>query len=97
MPGVIDADTHISESEGMWELMEPSMYPRRPVMTEVPDDTLYADINVLWLIDGNLFPKPAGRGGFRLVTPSRSKAQGRRQDVLIACREITDVPARLAD
>ena len=97
MPGVIDADTHISESEGMWEFMEPSMYPRRPVMTEVPDDTLYADINVLWLIDGNLFPKPAGRGGFRLVTPSRSKAQGRRQDVLIACREITDVPARLAD
>ena len=97
MPGVVDADTHISESEGMWELMAPSMYPRRPVMTEVPDDTLYADINVLWLIDGNLFPKPAGRGGFRLVTPSRSKGQVRRQDVLIACREITDVPARLAD
>lgn len=97
MPGVIDADTHISESEGMWDLMDSSMRPRRPVMTEVPDDTLYGDLNVLWLIDGNIFPKPAGRGGFRLVTPSRSKGQARRQDVLMACREITDVPARLAD
>ena len=29
---IIDADTHISESEGMWELMDESMHPRRPVM-----------------------------------------------------------------
>lgn len=94
---IIDADTHISESEGMWELMDESMRPRRPVVAGIPDDTLYGDINVLWLIDGNIFPKPAGKGGFRLITPSQAKGQLKRKDVLTACREITDVNARLAD
>jgi len=94
---IIDADTHISESESMWELMDEAMHPRRPVMAGIPDDTVYGDINVLWLIDGNIFPKPAGKGGFRLVTPSRAKGQLERNDVLTACREITDVEARLAD
>ena len=94
---IIDADTHISESVGMWELMDESMRPRRPVVTRIPDDTLYGDINVLWLIDGNIFPKPAGKGGFRLVTPSQAKGQLKRKDVLTGCREITDVDARLAD
>lgn len=97
MAGVIDADTHIAESEEMWSLMDESNYARRPVMTRIPDDTLYGDINALWLIDGNIFPKPAGKGGFRLITPSRAKGQFNRKDVLVACREITDVGARLAD
>lgn len=94
---IIDADTHIAESENMWRLMDAPMYPRRPVMAGIPDDTVYGDINVLWLIDGQLFPKPAGKGGFRLITPSQAKGQRARNDVLTACREITNVDARLAD
>ena len=27
MPGIIDADTHISESEAMWAMMDKEMYP----------------------------------------------------------------------
>ena len=66
MPGIIDADTHISESESMWRLLDKEMYPRRPIIVSVPDDTLYGNRNAFWLIDGNIFPKPAGRGSFRL-------------------------------
>lgn len=32
MPGIIDADTHIGESESMWKFFDKSMYHRRPVM-----------------------------------------------------------------
>lgn len=41
MAGIIDADTHIAESESMWTYFDPSMYHRRPVMVSAPDDTLY--------------------------------------------------------
>ena len=41
MKKIVDADTHISESEHMWELFDSEMYKRRPVLVSVPDDTLY--------------------------------------------------------
>lgn len=61
MVGVVDADTHIAESESMWNLMDANMYHRRPVLVSMPDDTLYKDWNALWLIDGNIFAKPLGK------------------------------------
>jgi len=97
MAGVIDADTHVSESERMWELIDWELYPRRPVIVSVPEDTLYGKRNAFWLIDGNIFPKPAGKGSFRLITPSASKLESSRGDIHIACRELTDPEARLAD
>jgi aminocarboxymuconate-semialdehyde decarboxylase len=97
MAGIIDADTHIAESQSMWQLMDESMYSRRPVMVSAPDDTLYGGFNMLWLIDGHVFPKPAGKGGFRIITPTASKRESARTDISIGCREITDVEARLAD
>jgi hypothetical protein len=63
MLGVVDADTHVAESLSMWDLIDTEMRHRRPVLLTMPDDTLYKDWNVLWLIDGNIFPKPVGRGG----------------------------------
>src|SRR5437016_14187264 len=77
---VVDADTHISESQGMWDLLDREMYHRRPVLVSVPDDTLYGERNAFWLIDGNIFPKPAGRGGFNLITPSAAKRQQTRSE-----------------
>jgi aminocarboxymuconate-semialdehyde decarboxylase len=97
MPGIIDADTHIAESASMWKHFDPSLYHRRPVMVSAPDDTLYRDFNVLWLIDGNIFPKASGKGGFRIITPTASKREANRTDIALGCREITDVAARLAD
>ncbi len=97
MNGIIDADTHIAESESMWNLIDETMYRRRPVMVSAPNDTLYRDFNVLWLIDGNIFPKAAGKGGFRLITPAASQRETGRTDIHRASREISDVAARLAD
>ena len=75
---IIDADTHVAESEPMWSLLEKEIHPRRPIMMQVPDDTLYGSSNAFWLIDGNIVPKPAGRGGNRLITPSASKKESSR-------------------
>lgn len=97
MAGIIDADTHIAESESMWMLMDGEMRHRRPVMVSAPEDTLYGGFNVLWLIDGKVFPKPAGKGGFRIITPTASKREAARTDISIGCREITDVESRIAD
>jgi predicted TIM-barrel fold metal-dependent hydrolase len=97
MPGIIDADTHISESEAMWSTMDREMYHRRPVMMKCPEDTLYGPRNAFWLIDGNVFPKPNGKGSFRLITPSASKLESARGDIAIGCREMTDISSRLND
>lgn len=94
---VVDADTHISESESMWELFDREMYKRRPVLVSVPDNTLYGDRNAFWLIDGNIFPKPAGKGGFNLITPSVAKRQQVRTDIAVGCRDLTDPETRLKD
>lgn len=45
MNGIIDADTQISESEAMWAMMDKSMYPRRPLMLSVPEDTSFGNRN----------------------------------------------------
>lgn len=81
----------------MWGLLDAKMYPRRPVIVSVPDDTLYGNRNAFWLVDGNIVPKPAGKGSFRLITPSAQKVETARGDITIACREITDPEARLSD
>jgi predicted TIM-barrel fold metal-dependent hydrolase len=97
MARVVDADTHIAESTHMWDLMDPEMYARRPVALKVPTDTLYGARNAFWLIDGNIIPKPAGKGGVTLITPSIAEFQASRTDINIGVRELTDVPSRLAD
>lgn len=97
MKGIIDADTHISEGEGMWALMDQSMHPRRPLMLSVPEDTVFGNRNAFWLIDGEIYPKAGGKGSFALVTPSAQKVQVGRKDSTPATREMTDIPGRLAD
>jgi len=97
MKGIIDADTHISEGAAMWALMDQAMQPRRPILLQVPEDTWYGNRNAFWLIDGEIFPKPAGKGSFALVTPSEQKVQAGRKDSTPATREMTDIKGRLAD
>ena len=97
MAGVVDADTHIAESEAMWSYIDSEMYPRRPILAKIPDDTWYKDRNAFWLIDGEIFPKPAGKGSFNLITPSAQKKESGRGDIHLAVRELTDPAARLRD
>jgi uncharacterized protein len=95
MSKVLDADTHILEPVEMWDHFEKEMYPRRPVKVSVPNDTLYGKSNAFWLIDGEIFPKPAGKGGFLLVTPHDQEAVAQRPDV--GARELLDLDWRLKD
>jgi predicted TIM-barrel fold metal-dependent hydrolase len=97
MKSVIDADTHISEGEAMWALIDKPMQPRRPIMLSVPGDTWYGNRNAFWLIDGEIYPKPAGKGSFALVTPSAQRVQEGRKDSTPQTREMTDIRGRLAD
>jgi predicted TIM-barrel fold metal-dependent hydrolase len=97
MAEVLDADTHIAESEAMWSYIDKAMYPRRPVLVRIPDDTWYHERNAFWLIDGEIFPKPAGKASFSLITPSAQKKESGRGDIHVAVRELTDPFARLKD
>jgi predicted TIM-barrel fold metal-dependent hydrolase len=97
MAGVVDADTHIAESEAMWSYIDNEMYPRRPILAKIPDDTWYKERNAFWLIDGEIFPKPAGKASFSLITPSAQKKESGRGDIHLAVRELTDPIARLRD
>ena len=97
MDGIIDADTHISEGEAMWAMMDKSMHPRRPLMLTVPEETAFGNRNAFWLIAGEIYPKASGKGSFALVTPSAQKVQEGRKDSTVGSREMTDIKTRLAD
>ena len=83
MRPIIDVDTHVAESPQMWELIDQEMYPRRPVLVSVPNDTLYGRSNAFWLLDGEIFPKPAGKGSFNLITPSANENNAQRCSVSV--------------
>jgi hypothetical protein len=94
---VVDADTHIVESEAVWDYLDEDMYSRRPIIIRVPSDTLYKTRNAFWLIDGNIRPKPAGRGGFTLHTPSVADRELNRTDTSLGSRELSDIGTRIQD
>jgi len=34
MGPIVDADTHVAESEHIWALFEKELYPKRPILTQ---------------------------------------------------------------
>jgi hypothetical protein len=64
----IDADTHVFESPPVWDFLDESMHPRRPIVLTGSRDTVYRS-GSFWLIDGNIFPRSAGKGGIRPGDP----------------------------
>ncbi len=88
----IDADTHIFESTQVWDFIDEEMYPRRPIILSGPKDTVYRRSG-FWLIDGNIFPKSAGKGGFLLGTPTEPGQIETTPDV--RARELLDIDGRL--
>ena len=92
MRPAIDADTHVFESPQVWDFIEETMYPRRPIVLSGPRDTVYKR-GSFWLIDGNIFPKSAGKGGFLLGTPTEPGQIETTPDV--RARELLDIDGRL--
>ena len=87
----IDADTHIFESAQVWDFMDEEMYLRRPVIVSGPRDTVYKRTS-FWLIDGDIFPKSAGKGGFLLGTPTEGQLEPPPD---VRARELLDIDGRL--
>ena len=91
---VIDADTHIAEPPQMWEHLEPGFYDRRPLLIQIPGDTVYGHFNAMWLIDGSIVPKAAGRASNILVTPTLQDFVQKNMDV--TSRDMTDLNLRFS-
>jgi predicted TIM-barrel fold metal-dependent hydrolase len=96
MVQVIDADGHVEESVAMFSRLEPAFQARRPIALEFDPDTAYGRYNAVWLIDGQVYPRPVGRGGILLGTPTLSQ-RAKMKPVTIPAQELTDVEARLRD
>jgi aminocarboxymuconate-semialdehyde decarboxylase len=96
MVSVIDADGHVEESTAMFSRIAPEWQARRPLALEFDRDTAYGRYNAVWLIDGQVYPRPVGRGGILLGTPTLME-RARMKPVSIPAQELTDVGARLGD
>jgi predicted TIM-barrel fold metal-dependent hydrolase len=96
MPGVVDADTHIIEHPEMWELFDPELYQRRPVLASTTENSVYGENNQVWLIDGTAVPKRFGKGS-ALVAVGGSDRENARTDIAASVRYVTDPVARVRD
>lgn len=94
MSQIIDADTHVIESEAVWRHFDPAMAARKPVLVQTQDPAT-AKVRNRWLIDGSLVPRPDGKGGQALATPpvaeTEAASRGWRTKALL------DTGARLED
>lgn len=94
MPGVVDADTHIIEHDGVFDFMDPEAAARRPVQVKAPSGLQYGRSNGFWLIDGKIVPKNVGKGSITFAVPA-ADGEGSRTDIPKPIREITDPEARV--
>ena len=62
MATVIDADTHVVESQAMWEFFDEERAHLKPVLVETRDPATGRPRN-RWVIGSQLLPRPAGFGG----------------------------------
>lgn len=93
---VVDADGHVEESQAMFSCLEKEYYEKRPVPLGFDRDTVCGPFNAVWLIDGKIYPKIAGKGGFIFRTPTFMEA-AKQKPVPIEAQEMTDVKVRLRD
>jgi uncharacterized protein len=94
MDGIIDADTHVIESDAIWKHFDSNVAHRRPVAV-VCDDLTTGKPRNRWLIDGVLVPKPDGKGGQQLATPPVNPEEAAARNW--TTKALLDVPARLED
>src|ERR1051325_9599080 len=99
MARIIDSDTHVLEHEGMWENFDDGgrMYPYRPLLVNLPPDTSWGVRNAFWLIEGEMYPKSAGRNTFPAHTPTTAIAEMQRTDISLGARQMSDIEERLRD
>jgi predicted TIM-barrel fold metal-dependent hydrolase len=94
MRGIVDADTHVVESEAIWTFFDEELAHRKPVAV-VHEDPATGQSRKRWVIDGVMVPKPDGKGGQALQTPpvDGDEARGRAWTT----KALLDIEARLED
>jgi predicted TIM-barrel fold metal-dependent hydrolase len=66
---IIDADSHVEETADYWQYLDPKYEARRPIAIVAEDRPQLGGMNAFWYIDGQVFPKPVGRGVTIFATP----------------------------
>ncbi|MBI2737501.1 MAG: amidohydrolase family protein [Rhodospirillales bacterium] len=84
---IIDADSHVIESQETWQYLDPKFAKRRPVPVAVPADTSFLDWNTFWIIDRQVRHFGA--------TPIEGNVMAGRKSYSPDVQQITDVKARL--
>ena len=94
MDGIIDADTHVVESDRIWDYFPEHLKARRPVAM-VYTEPQTGKARTRWMIDGVVVPKPDGKGGQALQTPpvEAAELEGRSWQT----KALWDVPTRLEE
>lgn len=93
----VDADTHIHEPEAMWQYLDPEFQVQRPRVVSFGEDSPFGStFNACWVIEGRLYPKPAGPGWFAFRTPPVSNAAAETW-AAIGAQTLEDVPTRLEE
>src|SRR3990167_8893422 len=90
---VVDADSHVHESLAMFSLLEKEYHARRPVALSFATDTVYGTRNGIWLIDGDTYPRLAGKGGVVFQTPTVME-MAKQDSASVGAQEMTDIGAR---
>jgi predicted TIM-barrel fold metal-dependent hydrolase len=99
MPGpVIDADSHVYETEATWEYLPERYKARRPVpITLEPGAAPYLGrMNAFWLVDGRVVNWTWGKGTVQVGTPLTS-VHAIEKPISVGSQALTDVDARLRD
>lgn len=91
---VLDADGHVIEPEATFASLEEEFYPRRPIVSWLPSDTIAGDFDSIWIIEGKAFPTPGGRGETLFFLPG--SASSTRSSVSVGDQTLEDVDAQLA-
>lgn len=93
---VVDADSHIEEVPEIWEYLDPRYQSRRPFPITVEKPVEFTNLNALWYVDGNVYPKLIGQGSMVFATPLTSD-YARAKPFSLGSQGLTDVEARLRD
>jgi predicted TIM-barrel fold metal-dependent hydrolase len=94
MNGIIDADTHVVESDYIWRLFDKEHDHLRPVAV-VHTDPVSGQARNRWMIGGDVIPKPDGKGGHALATPPVDPEEANSRQWL--AKMLVDTELRLED
>ena len=89
---VIDADTHVVESEAMWEFFDEEHRHLKPVLVGTPEPAT-GRLRNRWVIGARLIPQPAGFGGHNAQAPPASPED--LANPFWGSKSLQDIPYRL--